>query len=77
MYEEYSLELIYPIEAYDHIWYVHYTPEEGDHSGGANELVEAFAAIVEEIPAGCAECFSFEPIGELKREYHRLNEVLI
>ena len=69
--------LIYQIEIYDQVWYVRHMPEEGRHSREAKELVEAFVAILENIPDGCAECFPFETIDELKREYLGQNEDLI
>ena len=69
--------LIYQIEIYDQVWYVRHKPEEGRHSREAKELVEAFVAILENIPDGCAECFPFETIDELKREYLGQNEGLI
>ena len=62
---------------YDQVWYVRHMPEEGRHSREAKELVEAFVAILENIPDGCAECFPFETIDELKREYLGQNEDLI
>lgn len=35
----------------------------------AKELVTEIIARLEEIPDGCAECFPFELINELKEEY--------
>ena len=65
--------LIYQIEIYDQVWYVRHMPKEGRHSKEAIELVEAFVKKLEEIPDGCAECFPFETIDELKREYLEMN----
>ncbi|WP_044931698.1 hypothetical protein [Oribacterium sp. NK2B42] len=47
----------------------HEKPEEGKHSSEAVELVREFVKRLEEIPDGCAECFSFETIDEMSREY--------
>ena len=44
-------------------------PKEGRHSREAVELVREFVAKLESIPDGCAECFPFETIEELRREY--------
>ena len=61
--------LIFQIEIYDQIWYVRHMPEEGKHSAEAISLVKDFVSRLEEIPDGCAECFPFETIDELKKEY--------
>lgn len=61
--------IISQVEIYDQIWYVRHMPREGTHSKEAISLVEEFVARLEDIPDGCAECFPFETIEELKREY--------
>ena len=61
--------LIYQIEIYDQIWFARHMPKEGRHSREAVELVREFVAKLESIPDGCAECFPFETIEELKKEY--------
>ena len=61
--------LISQIEIYDQVWSVRHVPDEGDHSAEAKELVREFIAILEDIPDGCAECFPFETIDELREEY--------
>ena len=61
--------LIYQIEIYDQIWFVRHMPQKGRHSREAVELVREFVAKLESIPDGCAECFPFETIEELRREY--------
>lgn len=61
--------LISQIEIYDQIWYVRHMPREGRRSREAVELVMEFVAKLESIPDGGAECFPFETIEELKREY--------
>jgi len=63
--------LISQIEIYDQIWFVRHMPEEGKHSEEAKELVREFTAKLEDIPDGCAECFPFETIDELREEYLR------
>ena len=66
--------LIEQIAIYDKIWY-NRTKEESDktnakqHSQKAISLVKEFIKLLESIPDGCAECFPFETIDELKREY--------
>jgi len=45
-------------------------PEEGKHSQEAKELVREIITRLEQIPDGCAECFPFEVIDELKQEYY-------
>lgn len=61
--------LIGQIEIYDQRWYVRHMPKEGKHSLEAIKLVREFVSELEEIPDGCAECFPFEIIDELKSEY--------
>lgn len=61
--------IISQIEIYDQIWYVRHMPHEGNHSEEAISLVEEFVTRLEAIPDGCAECFPFETIEELKKEY--------
>ena len=63
--------LLYQVEIYDRIWYVRHMPEEGKHSLEAIELIREFVNRLTEIPDGCAECFPFEMIEELKEEYLR------
>lgn len=57
------------LEIYDRIWFVRHMPEEGEHSREGIELVKKIVERLEGIPDGCAECFPFEMIDELKREY--------
>ena len=69
---EFSLDvrqIISQIEIYDRVWYIRHMPESGDHSLEGIELVKEFISKLEQIPDGCAECFPFEQIEELKREY--------
>ena len=40
-----------------------------DNSVEGIALVKEFISALERIPDGCAECFPFEEIEELKREY--------
>ena len=61
--------LISQVEIYDQIWTVRHMPEEGGDSEEAKELVREFIARLEDIPDGCAECFPFETIDELREEY--------
>ncbi len=61
--------LVSQIEIYNQIWSVRHVPEDGKHSSEAVELVEEFIERLKEIPDGCAECFPFETIDELSREF--------
>lgn len=61
--------ILFQIEIYDQVWYVRHMPEEGKHSAEAVSLVKEVIQRLESIPDGCAECFPFDTIDELKREY--------
>ena len=61
--------LISQIEIYDQIWYVRHMPLDGGRSMEAKELVREFIARLESIPDGCAECFPFELIEQLRKAY--------
>lgn len=63
-------EIISQIEIYDQVWYTRHMPDEGKHSKEAIALVKEFVARLEQIPDGCAECFPFDEIEELKREWY-------
>ena len=60
--------IISQIEIFDQICYVRNIPEEGKHSNEAVALVGEFIARLESIPDGCAECFPFDAIEELRKE---------
>ena len=66
--------LIEQIGIYDQIWYMR-TMRESDqvstrqHSIRGIELVKEFICMLESIPDACAECFPFETIEELKKEF--------
>lgn len=62
-------QIISQLEIYDQVWYVRHMPEEGEHSKEAVSLAKEFIERLENIPDGCAECFPFEMIDELQREY--------
>jgi len=59
-------QLVYQIELYDQIWTARNSVDGMDK---VVELVEAFVALLEEIPDGCAEYFPFALIEELKQDY--------
>ena len=61
--------LLSQLEIYDQIWYVRHMPPEGGHSREGIALVKEFVSRLEEIPDGCAECFPFDMIEELRQEY--------
>lgn len=69
---EFSIDVgmvISQLEIYDQVWFVRHMPPDGEHSMEAISLVKEVVARLEEIPDGCAECFPFDTIDELKREY--------
>lgn len=69
---EFSLDVgmvISQLEIYDQVWFVRHMPKKGEHSLEAKELVREIIGRLEEIPDGCAECFPFETIDELRQEY--------
>ena len=53
------------------MWAIRNSKEAGKHSKEAVALVKDFVALLEEIPDGCAECFPFDLIDELREEYLR------
>ena len=57
------------VEIYDQVWFGRHVPEKGEHSNEAKELVREIIDRLKEIPDGCAECFPFDTIDELGREY--------
>ena len=61
--------LVSQIEIYDQFWSVRHMPKERGHSVEAVSLVREFVDRLLEILDGCAECFPFELIDELKLEY--------
>lgn len=61
--------IISQLEIYDQIWFVRHMPKKGEHSSEAKELVAEIIGRLEGIPDSGAECFPFELIDELKKEY--------
>ena len=61
--------IISQLEIYDQIWSVRHMPEEGSHSKEATKLACDIVECLENIPDGGTECFPFEMIDELKREF--------
>lgn len=61
--------LLYQVDIYDRIWFVRHMPENRKHSHEGISLIQDFVKRLEEIPDECAECFPFEMIEELKKEY--------
>ena len=61
--------IISQLEIYDQVWYIRHMPSNEKHSLEAIALAKEFVARLEAIPDGCAECFPFETIEELKQEY--------
>lgn len=56
------------VEIYDKIWRLR-SPGDQRHSEQVKQLMRAFIQKLEQIPDGCAECFPFEMIDELTKEY--------
>ena len=61
--------IISQVEIYDQVWFVRHMPDKGEHSNEAKELVREIIDRLKEISDGCAECFPFDTIDELEREY--------
>lgn len=57
------------VEIYDQIWYVREYQETVRHSQRAGSLVREIVVRLENIVDGGAECFPFEIIEELRKEY--------
>ena len=68
-------QLVSQIEIYDQIWIVREMEQSLVNSKGrrhslrTRKLVTAFVKALKEIPDGCAECFPFEMIDNLRGEY--------
>ena len=72
-------KLVSQIEIYNQVWRIRHIAEmkragQGQgrvcwQTGEAQELVREFIWMLEKIPDGCAECFPFELIDELKADY--------
>lgn len=61
--------LLSQVEIYDQVWFIRHMPKEGKHSQEGMALVREIIIRLEEMPDGCAECFPFEIIDELKQKY--------
>ena len=69
---EFSIDvgmIILQLEIYDRVWFIRHMPNKGEHSQEAKKLAMEIITRLEQIPDGCAECFPFETIDELKQEY--------
>ena len=70
-------KLLSQIEIYNQVWRMRHAKglQKDGHgkfcwqSSEAQELVREFIKLLEEIPDGCAECFPFELIDELREDY--------
>ena len=66
-------QLISQIEIYDQIWYARYPHSIGvgntQHSTQAIDLVKQFVEALEAVSVADAECFPYEIIDELKKDY--------
>lgn len=57
------------VEIYDQVWYVREYQETMRHSQRAVGLIKEIIVLLENIVDGGAECFPFETIEELRKEY--------
>ena len=57
------------VEIYDQVWYVREYQETMRHSQRAVSLIKEIIVRLENIVAGGVECFPFETIEELRKEY--------
>lgn len=57
------------VEIYDQVWYVREYQETMRHSQRAVSLIKEIIVLLENIVDGGAECFPFETIEELRKEY--------
>lgn len=57
------------VEIYDQIWHVREYQETMRHSQRAVSLIKEIIVLLENIVDGGAECFPFETIEELRKEY--------
>lgn len=65
-------QIIAQIEIYDQIWYVREMPKDSKHSTKAIDVIEEVILLFNDISDVCAECFPFEIIDKLKKDF--LNE---
>ena len=61
--------IISQLEIYDQIWYVRHMPSEGKHSMEATKIAADMVKILETVLDGGTECFPFDTIAVLKKEY--------
>lgn len=61
--------LLDQLSVYDEYWLEHEEKKNRKHSNHGTQLAKEFINVLENIPDGCAECFPFETIDQLKKEY--------
>lgn len=61
--------LLNQLDVYDQYWFKHEDQSNGKHSKHGTELAQKILEELQSIPDGCAECFPFETIDQLKAEY--------
>ena len=62
-------QIITQLAIYDQFWRDRHKLKESSHSPKGKALAEDIIKRLELIPDGCAECFPFELIDELRKEY--------
>lgn len=62
-------QILEQLGIYDQVWFVREYSDGAKHSERAVEVVKDIIELLEDIPDGCAECFPFELIDELREEY--------
>ena len=62
-------QILEQLGIYDQVWSAREYREGAKHSARAVEVAKAVIELLEDIPDGCAECFPYELIDELKEEY--------
>lgn len=63
-------QVLFQLDIYDEYWLEHENPSNEEHSRHGTELAKKVIQVLEDIPDGCAECFPFETIDQLKHEYN-------
>lgn len=62
--------LLNQLNVYDEYWSEHEEQTNKKHSSHGTELAKKMIEALRNIPDGCAECFPFETIDQLKKDYN-------
>lgn len=63
-------QVLFQLDIYDEYWLEHENLRNAEHSKHGIELAKKVIQVLEDIPDGCAECFPFETIDQLKHDYN-------